>query len=237
MNKMTLAVAAMASFSLAACETLPGNDDPVADDPPPVIEDTTPTEAPTAHQSYRPLPNNIMLVWDADDVEGQPQKLTQIVVGSGESATVFWSKNDIADMRAENFFVEYQGIYWVSCDVPAPSAEDLAALKAVWPLKVGNSADLNVPDGSTFAVSKVSISAEEKDFIPDIGEMDVFQIDTTLAGGDVDRAYFSPALSTSTQINWSTGGEERLIAIRRAEDSEQLTMAQQEAARHCVIAE
>jgi hypothetical protein len=71
--------------------------------------------------------------------------VTQLVVDASDDYAVFAVLGETG-LSKENYFIEYSGLFWHGCGEKGPTASERDGLAGMWPLAVGKSTQVVVPD-------------------------------------------------------------------------------------------
>jgi len=97
-------------------------------------------------------PGSIVFWTSAQD--GNADRFRETLLIEGEDFAIYQTESDWAAGDETDYFVLFSGIYYNTCDLEMPNAEERAALAALWPLTEGDTAEIATDQGASVKLVK-----------------------------------------------------------------------------------
>ena len=173
-------------------------------------------EAPDAPEvaGFAPPPVGTEIDWRFVYAEGGSDEVTSRVVAIGEDFTLYQADTSYAPTDSFDFFVEFAGVFFVSCDNEMPTASERQAALDLWPLTAGGSMSVGGEFGGDVSIGKAATVLTGKT----VTDVVWSEFSYTEAGQTyTDRAAVSPELGTVVEMRWDDGALDLVRDIRLGE--------------------
>lgn len=163
---------------------------------------------------FTPPPVGTEIDWRYVYAEGGIDEVTSRVVAVGEDFTLFQADTSYAPTDSFDFFVEFAGVFFVSCDNEMPTASERQAALDLWPLTAGGSMSVGGEFGGDVSIGKAATVLTGKT----VTDVVWSEFSYTEAGQTyTDRVAVSPELGTVIEMRWDDGALDLVREIRLGE--------------------
>lgn len=172
---------------------------------------------------FIPPPVGTEIDWRYIYAEGGSDELTTRVVAVGEDFTLYQADTSYAPMNSYDFFVEFSGVFFVTCDNEMPSDSEREAALDLWPLTAGGAMNIDGEFGGDVRIGKAASVLTGKT-VTDVvwTEFSYSENGQTYT----DRAAVSPELGTVVEMRWDDGSVDLVREIRLGDpDADQKGMS------------
>lgn len=98
-----------------------------------------------------PLGPGSELYWTSA-YEGSSDRFKEQLIAENGDVQIFRTDNEYSEGEPSDYFALFSGIYYTTCDLDMPTAEERAAVKALWPLTSGGVAEIKTGDGAKIEI-------------------------------------------------------------------------------------
>jgi hypothetical protein len=100
-----------------------------------------------------PLGTGSDLYWTSA-YEGGSDRFKERLIAENGDVQIFRTDNEFSEGAPSDYFALFSGIYYATCDLEMPTAEERAALEGLWPLTPGNQVEIKSGDGAKIEVGE-----------------------------------------------------------------------------------
>lgn len=99
-------------------------------------------------------PGSVVFWTSAQD--GNADRFRETLLIEGEDFAIYQTESDWAAGDETDYFALFSGIYYNTCDLEMPNAEERDALAALWPLTEGDTAEIATDQGASVEIGEAS---------------------------------------------------------------------------------
>lgn len=143
--------------------------------------------------------------------DGNADRFRETLLAQGEDFALFKTESEWAAGDEADYFALFSGIYYNTCDLEMPTAEERAALAGLWPLTEGGAVELSSDQGAI-----VEVGSQTEYYL--MGQMrDAHSISLAYLGDDPseETIFVLDALPLTVAIHWQDGSQDSATLVTR----------------------